>query len=207
MTQQVPPTPEEIRAFRPRTPSCAPVMWPPSWASPRRSWSPRPCGRGATTRLARASRRGSWPPPQTLGEVMALTRTLEACVHEKVGTYGNYTPRRPCRDGADRRDRPAHLSRRTGCTPMHGRKRGRPMAARAGQPAECSTRRATRCTRSFLRGGSRPWTHGMAACAARLALEDQSARAADVGPRAAARGALRHGPSKLDVLRRGMGAD
>lgn len=85
----VAPTPEDIRAAQAENPKMRERDLAASLGISEAQLVAASCGSGATRidphpdRIIGAA--------QTLGEVMALTRT-ESCVHEKVGTYANYTP-------------------------------------------------------------------------------------------------------------------
>ncbi|SEK61887.1 putative hemin transport protein [Roseovarius nanhaiticus] len=89
MTQQVPPSPENIRTFIAENPKLRARDAADKLGIAEAQLVAAHVGQGATRIAAHPDR--IIPAAEKLGEVMALTR-VEACVHEKVGTYGNYHP-------------------------------------------------------------------------------------------------------------------
>lgn len=88
------PSPAEIRAFEAENPNMRARDLAEFLGVREAQMVAAHVGRG-TTRIA-AHPDDIIPAAEALGEVMALTR-VEACVHEKVGTYGNYrTGERAC---------------------------------------------------------------------------------------------------------------
>lgn len=89
MAQHTPPSPEEIRAFLSENPKQRSRDIATTLGISEAQLVAARTGQG-TTRIA-AHPDHIIPATERLGEVMALTR-VEACVHEKVGRYGNYHP-------------------------------------------------------------------------------------------------------------------
>ncbi|QFT93610.1 Hemin transport protein HemS [Roseovarius sp. THAF9] len=89
MSERSAPTPESIRAFQADNPKMRTRDQADALGIPEAQLVAAHVGRG-TVRIAAHPDRVI-PAAEKLGEVMALTR-VEACVHEKVGEYGNYHP-------------------------------------------------------------------------------------------------------------------
>lgn len=89
MTDPHLPSPADIRAFQEENPALRARDAADSLGITEAQLVAARAGLG-TTRIAAHPDR-LVPAAEQLGEVMALTR-VEACVHEKVGTYGNYHP-------------------------------------------------------------------------------------------------------------------
>ena len=89
MTQQSAVTPADIRAFQADNPKLRARDAADALGISEAQFVAASVGHGATRIDAHPDR--IIPAAETLGEVMALTR-VEACVHEKVGEYGDYHP-------------------------------------------------------------------------------------------------------------------
>ncbi|MFD0860492.1 hemin-degrading factor [Roseovarius aquimarinus] len=89
MTERAAPTPAEIRAFIAENPKSRARDAADALGIAEAQLVAAHVGKG-TARIAAHPDR-IIPAAERLGEVMALTR-VEACVHEKVGRYGNYHP-------------------------------------------------------------------------------------------------------------------
>ncbi|MGK7754483.1 hemin-degrading factor [Roseovarius sp. C03] len=89
MSERSEPTPETIRVFQAENPKMRTRDQADALGISEAQLVAAHVGRG-TTRIAAHPDR-IIPAAEKLGEVMALTR-VDACVHEKVGEYGNYHP-------------------------------------------------------------------------------------------------------------------
>ncbi|PVA09148.1 hemin-degrading factor [Pelagivirga sediminicola] len=89
MTDRPTPTPAEIRAFEAENPKLRARDAADKMGIAEAQLVAARTGQGATRIAAHPDR--IVPAAERLGEVMALTR-VDACVHEKVGEYGNYHP-------------------------------------------------------------------------------------------------------------------
>lgn len=89
MTQQAAVTPQDIRAFQAENPKLRARDAADAIGISEAQLVAARIGQGTTRIDAHPDR--IIPAAETLGEVMALTR-VDACVHEKVGEYGNYHP-------------------------------------------------------------------------------------------------------------------
>jgi putative hemin transport protein len=89
MSDSTHPTPKEIRAHRAENRKLRARDAAQALAISEAQLVAADAGRGVTRIAAHPDR--VIPAAEKLGEVMALTR-VEACVHEKVGEYGNYHP-------------------------------------------------------------------------------------------------------------------
>ncbi|MFX0547179.1 hemin-degrading factor [Roseovarius sp. S1116L3] len=89
MTDTTTPTPQDIRAFIADNPKLRARDLAEKLGVSEAQLVAARIGQGATRIAAHPDR--LIPAAEKLGEVMALTR-VDACVHEKVGTYGNYHP-------------------------------------------------------------------------------------------------------------------
>lgn len=89
MSERSAPTPDSIRAFQAENPKMRTRDQADALGISEAELVAAHVGRG-TVRIAAHPDR-IIPAAEKMGEVMALTR-VEACVHEKVGEYGNYHP-------------------------------------------------------------------------------------------------------------------
>lgn len=89
MTQQTVVSPQDIRAYQAEHPKLRARDAADALGISEAQLVAARNGQGTTRIDAHPDR--IIPAAETLGEVMALTR-VEACVHEKVGQYGNYHP-------------------------------------------------------------------------------------------------------------------
>ncbi|SDY78910.1 hemin-degrading factor [Citreimonas salinaria] len=89
MTQRAAATPDQIRAFQAENPKLRARDAADALGIAEAQLVAASVGAGATRIAAHPD--DIVPAAEALGEVMALTR-VEACVHEKVGAYGNYHP-------------------------------------------------------------------------------------------------------------------
>ncbi|ETX28087.1 hemin-degrading factor [Roseivivax isoporae] len=193
MTERPAPTPDDIRAFEAQNPKLRARDAAAALGISEAGLVAARIGAGATRIAAHPDR--LIPAAERLGEVMALTR-VEACVHEKVGVYGDYHPGEHAAmtlaEDIDLRIFPAHW--------VHAYAVESP-ASEDGQPP----RRALQIFdaagdavhKIHLRAGSRHdrWPSLVEG----LALPDQSV-GQDVAARRPAEGA-RSRPDKVDILR------
>ncbi|HEY9038878.1 MAG TPA: ChuX/HutX family heme-like substrate-binding protein [Roseovarius sp.] len=89
MTEKTAPTPQDIRAFIADNPKLRARDLAEKLGISEAQLVAARISHGATRIAAHPDR--LIPAAEKLGEVMALSR-VDACVHEKVGTYGNYHP-------------------------------------------------------------------------------------------------------------------
>ncbi|SMC82260.1 hemin-degrading factor [Primorskyibacter flagellatus] len=191
MTQQTVVSPQDIRAYQAEHPKLRARDAADALGISEAQLVAARMGQGTTRIDAHPDR--IIPAAEKLGEVMALTR-VAACVHEKVGQYGNYHPGEHAAmtltENIDLRIFPSHWVHAYAVETLseQGVRRSLQVFDAAGDAVH----------KIHLRDGSNldEW----AGILADLAIEDQS-ETQQVEPRKPVEGAKSH-PEKVDILRK-----